>query len=60
MLVTLPALFKCDKLTDDAEAVTGDERDGHLYRVSLFSGETTDFRWRDPRPPIDEDDNSTS
>jgi ribosomal protein L21E len=47
-------------LTDDAEAVTGDEWDGHLYRVSLSSGETTDFRWRDLRPPIDEDDNSTS
>ncbi|KAB7513660.1 hypothetical protein [Halosegnis rubeus] len=47
-------------LTDDAKAVTGDERDDHLYRVSLPSGETADFRWRDLRPPIDEDDNSTS
>jgi ribosomal protein L21E len=45
-------------LTDDAEAVTGDERDDHLYRVSLTSGETADFRWRDLRPPIDEDDDS--
>jgi len=27
-------------LTDDAEAVTGDERDDRLYRVSLNTGET--------------------
>ncbi|ADE01698.1 hypothetical protein [Haloferax volcanii] len=47
-------------LTDDAEAVTGDERDEHLYRVSLTSGETADFRWRDLRPPINEDDGSVS
>ena len=47
-------------LTDDAEAVTGDERDDHLYRVSLDSGESADFRWRDLRPPIDEDNDSTS
>jgi len=31
-------------LTDDAEAITGDERDDGLYRVALNSGETADFR----------------
>lgn len=47
-------------LTDDAEAVTGDERDDQLYRVALNSGETADFRWRDLRPPIDKNTGSTS
>lgn len=46
-------------LTDDAEAVTGDRRDDRLYRVGLNSGETADFRWRDLRPPIDENTGST-
>ena len=47
-------------LTDDAEAVTGDERDDRLYRVSLNTGETVDFRWRDLRPPIDDENDSRS
>jgi ribosomal protein L21E len=42
------------ELSDDADAVTGDGRDESLYRVVLDSGETTDFRWRDLRPPIDD------
>jgi len=45
-------------LTDDASAVTGDTRDEQLYRVVLNSGKTVDFRWRDLRPPFDEDDSS--
>ena len=47
-------------LTDDAEAITGDERDDGLYQVALNSGETADFRWRDLRPPTDENNDSTS
>lgn len=43
-------------ISDDAGTVTGDERDGNLYRVSLDSGETVDFRRRDLRPPIDDGD----
>ena len=38
-------------LTDDAGKVTGDERDSALFRVQLDTDETTDFRWRDLRPP---------
>ncbi len=41
-------------LSDDADAVTGDERDNRLYRVELETGEQVDFRWRDLRPPINE------
>jgi len=47
-------------LTDDAEAVTGDKRDDRLYRVSLSTGETVDFRWRDLRLPIDENNDAAS
>ncbi len=43
-------------LTDDAGAVTADERDSQLYRVALENGEIVDFRWRDLRPPIDDRD----
>jgi len=39
-------------LSDDADSLTAEERDGQLYRVSFDSGETADFRWRDLRPPI--------
>jgi hypothetical protein len=40
------------RFEDHAEKMTGDERDGILYRVELDSGETADFRWRDLRPPL--------
>lgn len=40
-------------LTDDADSVTGDTRDKHVYRVALDTGEKADFRWRDLRSPID-------
>lgn len=41
-------------LSDEADAVTGDERDAVIYRVELESGEQADFSWRDLRPPLDE------
>jgi ribosomal protein L21E len=41
-------------LTDDAYKVTGDDRDGRLYRIELDSGDQFDARWRDLRPPIDD------
>lgn len=41
-----------DVLPDDADAVTGEERDAVIYQVKLESGEQADFRWRDLRPPI--------
>jgi len=37
-------------LTDDANAVTGDDRDAVLYRVQFDDGTETDVRWRDLRP----------
>lgn len=40
-------------LEDDAGIVSGDEREGSLYRVELESGEVADFRWRDLRPPLE-------
>jgi len=42
-----------DVLEDDAGRVTGEEREGLIYRVELETGETVDFRWRDLRPPIE-------
>lgn len=39
-------------LKDDAGTVTGDEREGTIFRVELDDGETADFRWRDLRPPL--------
>ena len=41
------------KLRDDADTVTGDEREGLIYRVEFEDGGTADFRWRDLRPPIE-------
>ena len=39
-----------DILEDDADTVTGDERDSHLFVVE-FENETVEhFRWRDLRP----------
>jgi hypothetical protein len=40
-------------LTDDADSISNDIRDSELYRITLETGETTDFRWRDLRPPVD-------
>jgi hypothetical protein len=37
-------------IPDDADALTGDEREGHLFRVDLDNGATVDVRWRDLRP----------
>lgn len=42
-----------DVLEDEADEVTGDERDRRIYRVELDAGETIDLRWRDLRPPIE-------
>jgi hypothetical protein len=42
-----------DVLEDDAGRVTGEEREGLIYRVELETGETVDFRWRDLRPPLE-------
>jgi hypothetical protein len=41
-------------LSDDVDSLTADERDAQLYRVAFDSGGTSDFRWRDLRPPIDD------
>ena len=43
----------CEEFYDtlDGAEVTGDDRDGILYRVELESGETIDVRWHDLRPP---------
>jgi len=40
-------------LEDDADAVTGDERDSQLFRIRLETGETADFRRHDLRPPLE-------
>ena len=40
--------------SDDADLITADERDAQLYRVAFDSGQMSDFRWRDLRPPIDD------
>lgn len=40
-------------LEDDADRVTGEEREGLIYRVELETGEKVDFRWRDLRPPLE-------
>jgi ribosomal protein L21E len=37
-------------ISDDAGTVTGDEREGYLFRVELTDGEMVDVRWRDLRP----------
>lgn len=39
-------------LSDDADSLTADEPDSQIYRVAFASVETTNFRWRDLRPPI--------
>jgi ribosomal protein L21E len=40
-----------ETLSDDVAEITGESRDGLLYRVKLESDETIDVRWRDLRPP---------
>lgn len=42
-------------LRDTAAATTGDSRDNTIYRVKLDDGEVADFRWRDLRPPIEDE-----
>jgi len=42
-----------ETLEDEADAVTGDEREGVIYRVDFETGKTADFRWRDLRPPLE-------
>jgi ribosomal protein L21E len=37
-------------ISDDAGAVTDDQREGYLFRVELEDAETVDVRWRDLRP----------
>lgn len=37
-------------ISDDAGTVTGDEREGYLFRVEMTDGEIVDVRWRDLRP----------
>jgi len=32
-------------ISDDAGTVTGDEREGYLFRVKLDDGSTVDLRW---------------
>lgn len=41
-------------LTDDVGEVTGETGESRLYRITLETGETMDFRRRDLRPPITE------
>jgi ribosomal protein L21E len=40
-------------IEDDASTVTGDDREGRIFRVDLETGVVTDFRWRDLRPPVE-------
>lgn len=40
-------------IEDNADLLTGEERDGMIYRVKLNTGEKADFRFRDLRPPLD-------
>jgi ribosomal protein L21E len=42
-------------LEDDAGNLTGDKEDDLILRVELDSGEIADFRRRDLRPPLNED-----
>jgi hypothetical protein len=42
-------------IADDAVEETGDPRDSRLYRVRLDDDGTEDVRWRDLRPPLDEE-----
>lgn len=43
-----------DVWRDDADDVTGDERDRYLYQVELTDGGTASLRWRDLRPATSE------
>lgn len=37
-------------LSDDAGTVSGDQREGYLFRVEIANGDIVDVRWRDLRP----------
>jgi len=37
-------------ISDDAGAMTGDERESYLFRVEIANDNTVDVRWRDLRP----------
>lgn len=39
-----------ETIEDDANELTGDDRDNVLYRVEFEDGSTQDFRWRNLRP----------
>lgn len=46
-----------DIIEDDTELATGDDRDSVVYRVVLDDHDITiDARWRDLRPPFDEEE----
>lgn len=40
-------------LADEADMMTGDDRDAFIYQVQLETGEQADFRWRDLRSSLD-------
>jgi len=42
-----------ETITDEAHVVTGESREGQIFRVKLDSGEIADFRFRDLRPPVE-------
>ena len=42
-----------DVLEDDAGRVTGSQQEGTIFRLELDSGEITDFRLHDLRPPLE-------
>lgn len=45
-------------LTDTVGSVSGEPRDSRLYQVALETGKQADFRWRDLRPPINDQKDS--
>lgn len=44
-----------ETMTDDAAMETGVPRDTTIYRIEFEDGSRADFRWRDIRPPIDDE-----
>lgn len=40
---------------DDGNKLVGEDRDSKLYRVKFEGGAEIDFRWRDIRPPIEDE-----
>jgi len=43
-----------DIIEDEAGVESGDERDSAIYRIRTNDGDTIDMRWRDLRPPVEE------